>query len=192
MLCNILLDKLPMQSPHGYKLKTNYRQGIKYELLMQDNELTVEEKIDLALNIFFYKQDLAKIKKEEELISFLEDIIWFYRCGKKETKKTNKTRKGKQIFSYDFDADIIYSAFFQQYNIDLQVENLHWWQFKSMFENLTSSTRIVEIMGYRAMDLSNIKNKKEKAKYKKLKELYALPDMRTQEQKESDFACAFL
>lgn len=192
MLCNILLDKLPTKSPHGYKLKTNYKQGIKYELLMQDNELTLEEKIDLALNMFFYQQELIKIKTEEELITFLEDIIWFYRCGREETKKKNENRKGKQIFSYNFDADIIYSAFFQQYHIDLQVENLHWWQFKSMFENLTNSTRIVEIMGYRAMDISSIKNKKEKAKYKKLKELYALPDMRTQEQKESDFACAFL
>lgn len=192
MLCNILLDKLPMQSPHGYKLKTNYRQGIKYELLMQDNELTVEEKIDLALNIFFYKQDLAKIKKEEELISFLEDIIWFYRCGKKETKKTNKTRKGKQIFSYDFDADIIYSAFFQQYNIDLQVENLHWWQFKSMFESLTDETQIVQIMQYRATDLSKIKDKTERKRIKELQDLYKLPDMRTEEEKENDFANQFL
>ena len=60
------------------------------------------------------------------------------------------------------------------------------------FESLTDKTQIVEIMGYRAIDLSKIKDKEEKKRYKELKRIYALPDMRTQEQKESDFACAFL
>ena len=123
----------------------------------------------------------------------VEDIIWFYKCGKEEkTSQNNENKKEKQIYSYVFDADKIYVAFIQQYDIDLQKTNLHWWQFRSMFESLTDNTQIVEIMRYRAMDLGKIKDKKEKARYKKIKELYALPDMRTQEEKESDFARAFL
>ena len=47
-------------------------------------------------------------------------------------------------------------------------------------------------MGYRAIDLSKIKDKEERKRYRKLKQIYALPDMRTQEQKEEDFAMAFL
>ena len=46
-------------------------------------------------------------------------------------------------------------------------------------------------MGYRAMDLTKIKDKDMKKYYKKLKKLYALPDMRTEEEKENDFAEAF-
>ena len=122
----------------------------------------------------------------------IEDIIWFYKCGKEEKTSQENEKKEKQIYSYVFDADKIYSAFIQQYNIDLQKINLHWWQFRSMFESLTDETQIVEIMGYRAMDLSKIKDKEERKRYRKLQKLYALPDMRTQEQKESDFACAFL
>ena len=42
------------------------------------------------------------------------------------------------------------------------------------------------------MDLRSIKDKEMKKFYKKMKETYSLPDMRTEEQKESDFARAFL
>lgn len=113
----------------------------------------------------------------------------------KNNKKTSKEviKKEKQIYSYEFDDELIYSAFKTQYKIDLQdIDYLHWWKFKAMFNGLNEDNKIIEVMGYREMDLSKIKDKKEKARYKKLKELYALPDMRTQEQKENDFACAFL
>ena len=43
-------------------------------------------------------------------------------------------------------------------------------------------------MGYRAIDLSKIKNKEEKDKYKRLQREWALPDNRTIEEKEQDFA----
>ena len=38
------------------------------------------------------------------------------------------------------------------------------------------------------MDLSKIKDKDMKKQYRKLKTLYALPDMRSEEEKENDFA----
>ena len=51
MLCNILLDKLPQNTPNNYKIKTSYKQGIKFELLMQDNELSKEEQaIQMAMD----------------------------------------------------------------------------------------------------------------------------------------------
>lgn len=182
MLCNILLDKLPLTTPNGYKIKTSYKQGIKFELLMQDNELEKDEKVELALKIFFDEIDFKNIEKQ------IDDILWFYKCGKEEKTSLEKGKKEKQIYSYVFDADKIYSAFMQQYNIDLQKIDLHWWQFKSLFEALTDETQIVEIMGYRAMDISKIKDKSEKKRYKELQKIYALPDMRSEEEKENDFA----
>ena len=189
MLCNILLDKLPGITPNGYKIKTSYKQGIKFELLMQDNSLSKEEQIELALNIFYYKNDIEKIKTTEEIQKRIEDIIWFYKCGKEEKTSLKKEKNNKkQIYSYEFDDNKIYSAFRQQYNIDLQEVDLHWWKFKSLFESLTDTTQIVQIMGYRAMDLSKIKDKSMKKHYKELQEQYKLPDMRTEEEKEEDFA----
>mgnify|MGYP001860472600 CR=1 FL=1 len=79
----------------------------------------------------------------------------------------------------------------KQYNIDLnEIDYLHWFKFKSLFEGLDDDNRICQIMSYRAIDLSKIKDKEQKKKYKKLKMKYALPDNRTEEEKETDFADA--
>ena len=188
MNSNILLNRLPLYTPSGLEIRTDFRESIKFELLMQDSKIKDVDKIEIALNLYFYKAipDIEKAVKE---------MIWFYTGGKEEKKtsqKENKQEKQKQIYSYEFDADYIYSAFLQQYKIDLNsIKYMHWWKFKALFEGLTDETQIVKIMGYRAIDLGQLKDKEEKKRYKKLQKLYALPDMRTEEQKEADFGKAF-
>lgn len=183
---NLLLDKLPTEY-EGLKIDTNFRSFILYELLMQDNKVEIEDKIALALNIF-YKEIPKDIKKAIDVIN------WFYARGdidKKEAKISKENTK-KKIYSYEHDANYIYSAFLSQYRLDLnEIEYLHWWKFKSLFEGLNEENQICKIMGYRAVDLSKIKDKETKNKYKKLKQAWSLPDERTEEEKENDFAEAF-
>lgn len=181
----LLLDKLPSYTPSGLKIRNDFRESIKFELLMQDNRIEDTDKIAIALNLYYYEVPY-NIEKA------IEEMLWFYRCGKELKTSQNTERENKQIYSYEFDDELIYSAFKDQYNIDLNsIHFLHWWKFKALFEGLKEDNKIVEIMGYRAVDLSKIKDKDEKARYKKLKKVYALPDMRTQEQKEADFGRAF-
>lgn len=181
----LLLDKLPTHTPTGLKIRTDFRESIKFELLMQDNRINDNEKIPMALNLYYYEVP-------NDIVKAIEDMLWFYRCGKEIKTSQKETSEAKQIYSYEFDDELIYSAFKDQYNIDLNsIKYLHWWKFKAMFEGLKQDNKIVEIMGYRAIDLGKIKDKEEKARYKKLKKIYALPDMRTQEQKEADFGKAF-
>ncbi len=174
------------------EFNTDFRISILFEMLMQDTNLNKEEKAIGALNLYY-----PNIEQITDFKRAFEDILWFYKCGKEELANSNKESKNNnrhnQIYSYEFDDNYIYSSFLQQYNIDLQeIEYLHWWKFKALFEGLNKDTKIVEIMGYRALDISKIKDKEEKARYKKLKKIYALPDMRTQEEKEADFARNFL
>lgn len=185
---NLLLDKLPQYTPSGLKIRTDFRESIKFELLMQDNNVKERDKVALALNLYY--------NEIENIEQALKDITWFYSCNnkneEKEEYKKESTSNNKQIYSYEFDDKYIYSAFKEQYNIDLNsIRYLHWWKFKALMGNLSESTQFVKIMGYRAIDLSKIKDKEEKARYKKLKKIYALPDMRTTEQKEADFGKAF-
>lgn len=184
---NLLLDKLPQYTCSGFKIRTDFRESIKFELLMQDNKITEKQKIFLALNLYYYE-----IPKDIE--KAIEEILWFYRAGKekKTSQLTTDKNEKKQIYSYEFDDNYIYSAFLQQYNINLNsIKYLHWWEFKALFEGLNDRCQIVKIMGYRAIDLGKIKDKEEKGRYKKFKKIYALPDMRTQKQKEIDFGNAF-
>ena len=188
---NLLLDDINELVKRRIKadFNTDFRTAITFELLMQNPKYSIQAKTYQTLKLFY--QHLEQITDLEEA---LNNIIWFYGCdNKNKTSQNNENKKEKQIYSYEFDNELIFSAFKNQYNIDLEeIEYLHWWKFKSMFNGLKSDNRIVEIMGYRAMDLSKIKDKEERKRYRKLQKLYALPDMRTQEQKESDFACAFL
>ena len=194
MYFNMILGKLPKKTPHNLSIRTDFRESIKFELLMQDRTLSDMDKIRIALNLYYYEPE--KIQKIEQAI---EDILWFYKCGK-EDKNVDKEKeerivknKQKQIYSYEFDAEYIYSAFMEQYRIDLNsIKYLHWWKFKALFLSLNEEVLFSKIMGYRAININNIKDKDMKKHYKKMKKLYDLPDMRTEEEKENDFAEAFL
>lgn len=190
---NIIVDELDsiIKDKFGsLEINTDFRISILFELLMQDNEISKKDKITQALQLYY--PDFLQIKNFDKAI---KDMLWFYRCGKElansERNEIDKTRK-KRIYNYEFDAEYIYSAFMQQYGIDLQdIQGLHWWKFKALFNGLSENTQFVKIMGYRAVDTKKIKDKEEKKRYKKLQELYALPDMRTEEEKEYEFAEAF-
>ena len=187
-MINLLLDNIDEVVNERIKIDfdTNFRIGIAFEIMMQNPKYSMQAKTYQALKLFY--PEMNKIKDTKKAI---DDIIWFYSCGKSEEETSQKNRKGKnkQIYSYEFDNDLIYSAFKNQYNVDLEeIEYLHWWKFKAMFNGLKSDNRIVEIMGYRAMELSKIKDKDMKKHYKQLQEEYKLPDMRSEEEKEEDFA----
>ncbi len=180
---NIILDKLPTDY-EGLKIETNFRSFILFELLMQDTKVNKEDKVALAVNLF-YKEVPQDIEKA------VNGILWFYSGGnieKKQVKKQEKTNNNR-IYSYEHDAGLIYSAFKHDYGIDLnEIEYLHWWKFKSLFECLNEENKICKYMEYRAVDLSKIKDKETKNKYKKLKKACMLPDERSEEEKEKDFA----
>lgn len=190
MYNNLLLSELPeFGKSSGLEMRTDFRESIKFELLMQDAEISEEDKIMLTLNLYFY--DLEEVP---DINRAIEDILWFYRCGKplkksKGSKNEDIEEKQKRIYSYEFDDDYIYSAFMEQYGIDLNsIEYLHWWKFKALFNSLNEDTQFAKIMGYRSTNLAKIKDKETKAMYTRMKQIYALPDMRSDEEKEADFA----
>lgn len=187
---NILVDLLPEAVEIGgqeYEINTDFRIGIIFEALIQDETLLAEEKTYATLNLFF---NCIPHNVEEAI----EKIKWFYIQGKEENKKEansgaeNNNNKHKKIFSFEEDAGYIYSAFLSQYGIDLQdTEHLHWWKFKTLFESLKDDNKIVKIMGYRSVEITNDMSDSDKKFYRKMKETFALPDMRSTEEKEEDF-----
>mgnify|MGYP003248142868 FL=1 len=189
---NLILNKLPKSTPNKLKIRTDFRESIKFELLMQDNTIKDSDKVIIALKLYYYKpSEITNIK------TAVDDMLWFYRCGKdikiKENNDIDKQveKKQKQIYSYEFDAEYIYSAFMEQYKIDLNsIQYLHWWKFKALFTSLNENVLFSKIMEFRTIKLSKIKDKSMKEYYSKMKKLYALPDMRSEEEKEEDFANA--
>lgn len=189
-MINMLIDELP-QKVGNTDINSDFRVSILFELLMQDNDYTNEEKVQQALILYY-----PNLQEIDDYNKAIENIIWFYKCGKEDKdvdkgNKKNNNNKQVQIYSYEFDAEYIYSAFMEQYKIDLNsIEYLHWWKFKALFSSLNENVLFSKIMSYRAIDLTTIKDKNMKKQYRKLKELYKLPDMRTEEEKENEFANA--
>ena len=186
---NILIDEVPEYVEIDgveYKINTDFRIGIMFELLIQDNTFADMEKVEIALNLYY-----PEIPHDP--IQALEKILWFYRCGKEYDAEspqegTEGTTQQQAIYSFEHDAEYIYAAFLDQYGIDLQdIEHLHWWKFRALFKGLKEDNLIVKIMGYRAIKIDDSMTDSEKKFYRRMKKIYALPDNRTQEEKERDF-----
>lgn len=188
---NILVDLLPKKvtiDNKEYKINSDFRTSILFELLMQDGSIGEKDKILMALELYY-----SKIPRN--INESIEQILWFYRCGKDITKSKGNG-KGKsitQIYSFEYDDDYIYAAFMDQYGIDLQdIEYIHWWKFKALFKSLKEDNEIVKIMGYRSADLSKIKDKEQKSNYKYMKELYKIPIPQDEREKLDEITNALL
>lgn len=188
---NILVDLLPIAveiDNKNYEINSDFRTSILFELLMQDSSIGEEDKIITALELYYPVIP-------ENINEAIEQMLWFYRCGKEITssKGNGKGKRVTQIYSFEHDDDYIYAAFMDQYNIDLQdIEYLHWWKFKAMFNSLKEDIKIVKIMEYRSMDLSKIKDKEQKAYYKRMKDLYEIPISKDEDRKLKEIEEALL
>lgn len=195
---NILIDKLPTEKD-GLIINTSFRACILFEIMMTDKKISDENKILATLDLFFNNLPSNYEKALKNPSQALQVALWFYKGDLKEDikkevgyKEKNVTKQVRNdIYSFEFDDEYIFDSFLEQYNIDLNEIDLHWWKFKAMFKGLNENLLFSKIMSYRAIDLSKIKDKEEKKRYKKLKEIYKLPDMRTQEEKEAEFNSLF-
>lgn len=172
---NILTNKLPIEvNIDGvlYKINSDYRTSIIFSKLIEENDIT--EELTLKVLKLYYPVIPKNIQQA------INKIGWFYGCGIDELEKESASTSissNKKIFDFEEDAKYIYSAFLSQYRIDLQeIEYLHWWKFKALFESLNDDNEIVKIMQYRAMDLSKIKDKEQRKFYKKMQETYKLKE----------------
>lgn len=182
MTSNILIDLLPVSvqiDGKDYQINSDFRTGILFELLIQDKNVNDIDKISNMLELYY---PIIPDNIEEAI----DQALLFYRCGATQNQdRDNKNQKiPPRIYDFDFDANLIYSAFLSQYGMDLQdIEYLHWWKFIALFGGLSEQAEIVKVMGYRATDLSKIKNKNERNRIARLKAIYSLPDLLSREEK---------
>lgn len=187
---NILVDLLPIKikvEDTEYPINTDFRSSILFELLMQDTEIENDKKTELALDLYYptIPQNIDKA---------IEQLLWFYRCGKEIQEAKGYSNKSKDlIYSFDFDDMYIYSAFLDQYHIDLQdIEYLHWWKFKAMFYALKDDSTISKIMGYRSVEITNDMSNEQKKFYRQMKEIYKIPVSKSEDQRLNAIEYALL
>lgn len=181
---NLLIDLLPTTvSIDGkeYEIASDFRTFILFELLMQDMEIEPTDKVTKAVELCFDEIP-------SDVTCAVESILWFYRCGKEhhtQKEKVASKRGNTKVYSFEHDDDLIYAGFMSQYKIDLQdIDSMHWWKFKALFHALTDENEFVKIMGYRSMNITDDMTKGQKAFYKKMKKIHALPLPKNEEEKQ--------
>lgn len=153
-------------------IHSDFRTVLRCYEIQGDRETLSDEELLRILRIFYKKQ---KVFSE----GHVNGMFWFFACGRKKKKRAFPRRiagiNDKQPFDFKKDADLIYAGFMQQYGIDLQKENMHWWRFMILLENLGTATRLSRIMEYRTIDTGN-KNlsKREREFYRAMQRYYGL------------------
>lgn len=188
---SILTDALPnyvIIDGIKYPIRTDFRVWLEFDNVISSQKIKAENKIEILIRLCFDKNKCRIAPPfSKETVSCLCD---FYMC-KKPHKKSRKNDSCERVFSFEYDADYIYAAFFAQYGIDLlSVPYMHWYQFSALFKGLDEDSRLMKIISWRSVDLSQISDKQKRKAYQKLKEIYALPDERSELQRQYDMASA--
>ena len=180
------MDKPPEQVEVDgklYKINSDFRTSIQFEILMQKKELTEKQK-EFANELCLLDKEmdretaelLAKYKDGLELYypeipndinEAINAMLWFYECGKEniDKKKSKKSGSGKKI------------------HIDLAEQELHWWKFSALFSALSEDCMISKIITYRVIDTKGME-KEQKAFYNRMKRLCQLPEDISEEERE--------
>ena len=130
---NIILDGLPKAvkiDDAAVKINTDFRVCLKILCAFDDERLTDSEKLTVLVTLLY--PDIP-----ENTALAISQGLKFLNMGKEPDKSRGKF---PQIFSFEKDAQYIYTAFQSSFNIDLScVEYLHWWAFRSLFSDLGES-----------------------------------------------------
>lgn len=178
-----LTDRLPT-SVHGHAVYTDFRDWLRFEKMIRDNDLTEQEKTILML-------DWYKTSAGTDMEQALDGLVWFYMCGDTGPQGTGDAvsdSRPQQVYDYDSDATMIYAAFRQAYGINLSTARLHWWEFRALLEHVPEGTRLAQVISIRSMDTSAMKGE-ERKHYEKLKRLCAIgaePEYKPKTLKERD------
>lgn len=167
---NILLDKLPTEYK-GFPIETDFGIGIQIMQALENPDLSQQEQVGTALSLLYLQKDKEGNPLPLPDIQTAKDgLVWFLTDWNHDhnTKSDNV-----RVTDYDMDQWRIYSAFRQHYGINLNTDNLHFWEFMGLLTTLPECafTKVIDI---RAKKITSKMGKEEREAYAKLKKVYAL------------------
>lgn len=180
LFCGELPDKITVCGK-DYQINTDFRVWVRFDAFTERKVLDPVEIAEVLAPIF------PKRVLPGNIADTFSELFRFYACGETQGKKQKNTnRSKKRVVSFLHDSRLIYAAFMAQYGIDLMRAKLHWWLFRALFDGLHDNQKICEVIGYRAADISKIKDKERKAFYRRMQDFYKLPDTRSIDEIEQD------
>ena len=157
----------------AYRIYTDYRDWLRFYDMQEDDGLSKREKLLLMLEWYIDKPPLSCLEEA------LEALIGFATRSEEqpEQRQEHSGRKTTdRVLSWQYDAAYVYAAFLSVYHMDLQqVGQMHWHLFLGLFDALPDETPIKQRMGYRSVNLAEIKNKNERLRIRKIQDRIRIP-----------------
>lgn len=157
------------------RIVTDFREYIKLIDLLKDDEVDETEKKEL-IACWFLDDPGSDF---EECLQELTDFVINYRETKaSEGEEGNEDNtKHDPVISYNQDAPYIISGFLECYGIDLtEIQYIHWWKFQMLIDGMNEDCELKKRMGYRSINLNQIKDKEERERIRKIQKQIAIID----------------
>lgn len=156
-----------------YQINLAFDNVIKYLELVEDDSENKELK---ALKLFFGDQEIPLDPDFiESSFKLINETITKSAYQGSSSKDWSMNIAPQHIYSYEQDADAIYSSFMMQYHIDLLKERrkMHWCVFRALFDGLSEDTPIQRIIELRQKNLADVPDE-QRGKVMQLQQYYAL------------------
>lgn len=153
-----------------YKINTSYKTALECNKIISDDSIGTFESILALIYKLFGEEALNNPDDYEKLLELAEKYLL---CGQEKEETTEVDMDYEQDWAY------IKASFRSDYNINLDKEELDWWDFNALMNGLSNSEMgnccvLNRIRNLRNYDTSEIKDQKERAKIEKAKEQVAL------------------
>lgn len=169
---NILFEEFPDSvcvNGENYPIETDFREWIRFIQLVEDDEVPWQIKCQLMMQ--WYTDGMPD--DLEGAVQALGDFLAMKPENTEEEEASGSA--SKQLYSFEQDAECIYSAFREVYGINLQtISYMHWWEFQTLFIGLPEKTEIKQRIMYRNTDLRDIKDKDERKRIQKIQRAISL------------------
>ncbi len=156
---------------------TDFREIIKLTDMLRTKDLAYEEKMYLLQQYFQEPPE-----DFEKAVDALSDFVTMKELGRQDISdddncEEKEQKPQKDVYSFEIDYPFIFSAFLQDYGINIRtIPYMHWWEFRMLFSGLSEGTEIKQRIMYRSVDLSEIKDKEERKRIAKIQQAIRLPD----------------
>ena len=154
-----------------YKINTDFRTAIECNIIATDNTIGDYERALAIIYKLFGDEGLNDKQNYEQLLKLAQKYL---SCGK-DLENTNE----KPDMDYVQDYDYIKTSFRSDYGINLDKENMHWWEFFNLLNGLSNNEMgncciLNRIRNLRNFNTSEIKDIRERNKIEKAKREVAL------------------
>lgn len=157
---------------HRYQLDLSFRMVLLYFKAIQDEGLTIPERLEISLKALVL-DDTSKLSFEEKG-QLLSEIFNTKINNDRDRVRSKVLKVGKRYFNFDEDESLIKAGFQQQYGIDLDKATLSWERFTTMLDGLDENTQFQKIVHIRQAKISDDMEPEQQEYLKKMKLIYGL------------------